>query len=53
VTLREENRQEKLANRMLRRSGPKRDWVTEDWRRLPNGELYDFYYYLKIFGDQN
>ena len=49
MTLREENRQKNLANRVLRRSGPKRDEVTEDWRRLRNKELYDFYYYSNIF----
>jgi hypothetical protein len=49
VTLKEENRQKKLANWVLRRSGPKRGKVTEDWRRLYNKELYYFYYYPHIF----
>jgi len=44
VTLREEYRQKKLVNRVLRRSGSKRDEVTEDWRRLSDEELYGFYY---------
>ena len=33
-----------LENRVLRRIfGPKRDWVTGEWRKLPNEELNDLY----------
>jgi len=33
-----------LENRVLRKIfGPKRDEVTEEWRRLHNEELYDFF----------
>jgi len=33
-----------FENRVLRRIfGPKRDEVTEEWRRLHNEELYDLY----------
>jgi len=42
------NRQ-KLVNRVLRRSGTERDEVTEDWRRIPNEDFYNFYYYPNIF----
>jgi len=42
--MREENRQNKLVSRVLRRSEPKRDEVTEEWRGLPDEELYGFYY---------
>jgi hypothetical protein len=53
VTLRQENRQKKLVNRVLRRSGPKRDNVTEDWKRILNEEFYDFTTIPIYFGDQN
>jgi hypothetical protein len=44
VTLREEHRLRVFENRVLRRiSGPKRDEVTEEWRRLHNGELHNLY----------
>ena len=34
-----------FENRVLRRIfGPKRDGVTEEWRKLHNGELNDLYY---------
>jgi hypothetical protein len=33
-----------FGNRVLRRIfGPKKDEVTGDWRKLHNGELYNFY----------
>jgi hypothetical protein len=33
-----------LENRVLRKIfGPKRDEITEEWRRLHNGELYSLY----------
>jgi hypothetical protein len=44
LTLREEHRLRVLENRVLRRiSGPKRDEVTEEWRKLHNEELHDLY----------
>jgi hypothetical protein len=44
VTLREEQRLRVFENRVLRRIfGPKRDEVTEDWRRLRNEELNGLY----------
>ena len=43
-TLREERRLRVFENRMLRRIfGPKRDKVTEEWRKLHNEELNDLY----------
>jgi hypothetical protein len=42
--LREERRLRVFENRVLRRIfGPKRDEVTEEWRKLHNGELRDLY----------
>jgi hypothetical protein len=42
--MREERRLRVLENRVLRRIfGPKRDEVTEDWRKLHNEELNDLY----------
>jgi hypothetical protein len=42
LTLGEEHRLRVLKNRVLRKiSGPKRDDVTAEWRRLHNQELYD------------
>jgi hypothetical protein len=42
--LREKHRLRVFENRVLRRIfGPKRDEVTEEWRRLHNEELYDLY----------
>jgi hypothetical protein len=44
LTLREEHRLRVFENRVLRRiSGPKRDEVTGDWRKLHNEELRDLY----------
>jgi hypothetical protein len=44
LTLREEHRLRVFENRMLRRiSGPKRDEVTEEWRKLHNEELRYLY----------
>jgi hypothetical protein len=44
LTLREEQRLRVFENRVLRRiSGPKRDEVTEEWRKLHNQELQDLY----------
>jgi hypothetical protein len=42
--LREERRLKVFENRVLRRVfGPKRDEVTEEWRKLHNEELKDLY----------
>jgi hypothetical protein len=44
VTLREEHRLRVFENRALRRIlGPKRDEVTEEWRKLHSGELHNLY----------
>jgi hypothetical protein len=43
LTLREEQRLKVFENRVLRTFGPKRDEVTEEWRKLPNGELHTSY----------
>jgi hypothetical protein len=44
LTLREEHRLRVFENRVLRKIfGPKRDDVTEEWKRLHNEELYDVY----------
>jgi hypothetical protein len=44
LTLREGCRLRVFKNRVLRRIfGPKRDEVTEEWRRLHNKELYALY----------
>jgi hypothetical protein len=44
LTLREEQRLRVSENRVLRKIfGPKKDEVTEDWRRLHNEELNDLY----------
>jgi len=44
LTLREERRLRVFENRMLRRVfGPKRDEVTDEWRKLHNEELRDLY----------
>ena len=44
LTLREERRARVFENRVLRRIfGPKRDGVTEEWRKLHNEELNDLY----------
>jgi hypothetical protein len=48
--LREEHRLKVFENRMLRRIlGPKRDEVTEEWRKLHNEELNDLYSSPNIF----
>jgi len=42
--LREERRLRELENRVLRRiTGPKRDEVTGEWRKVHNQELNDLY----------
>ena len=44
LTLREERRLRVFENKVLRRiSGPRRDEVTGDWRRLHNEEINDLY----------
>jgi hypothetical protein len=44
LALREEHRLKVFENKVLRRIlGPKRDEVTEGWRKLHNEELHDFY----------
>jgi hypothetical protein len=44
LTLREEHRLGVFENRVLRRiSGPYRDEVTVEWRKLHNGELHNLY----------
>ena len=44
LTLREESGLRVFENRVLRRIfGPKRDAVTEEWRKLHNDELNDLY----------
>ena len=43
-----------LKNRTLRKLfGPKRDEITEEWRRLHNEELYDFYSFPNIIRVSN
>jgi hypothetical protein len=44
LTLRKEQRVRVFDNRVLRRiCGPKRDWVTGEWRKLHNEELHNLY----------
>jgi len=44
LTLREERKLRVFENRVLRRiSGPRRDEVTGEWKRLHNVELNDIY----------
>ena len=44
LTLREERKLRVFENMVLRRIfGPRRDEVTEEWRRLHNDELNDLY----------
>jgi hypothetical protein len=39
-----------FENRVLRRIfGPKRDGITEEWRRLHNEELHDLYSLPNVF----
>jgi hypothetical protein len=45
MTLNEEHRLKVFENRVLRRMfGPKRDEVTEEWRKLRNEELHELYF---------
>jgi hypothetical protein len=49
LTLREEHRLRVFENRVPRRiSGPRRDEVTRDWRKLHNEELHNLYSSLNI-----
>jgi hypothetical protein len=49
LTLREEQRLRVFENRVLRRiTGPKRDEVTGEWRKLHNEELHKLYSSLNI-----
>ena len=43
LTVREERRLRMFKNRVLRRTGPKRNEVTGEWRKLYNKELNDMY----------
>ena len=44
MTMREGKKLRVFENKVLRRIfGPRRDEVTEEWRRLHNEELYDLY----------
>jgi hypothetical protein len=44
LTIREEHKLRVFDNRVLRRIfGPKRNEVTEEWRKLHSGELYNLY----------
>ena len=44
MTLRKERKLRVFENKVLRRIfGPRRDEVTEEWRRLHNEELHDLY----------
>jgi hypothetical protein len=50
LTLREEHRLRVFENRVLRRiSGPKRDEVTGEWRKLHNEETHNLYSSPDIF----
>jgi hypothetical protein len=49
LTLREEHRLRVFENRVLKRiCGPKRDEMTEGWRKLHNEELCDLYSFPSI-----
>jgi hypothetical protein len=44
LALREEHRLRVFENRVLRRIfGPKRDEVTEEWKKLHNEQVHDMY----------
>jgi hypothetical protein len=48
--LTEDRKLKEFQNRVLRKiSGPKRDELTGDWRRLRNEDLYDLYSSTNIF----
>jgi len=50
ITLSEERKLRAFENMMLRRVfGPKRDEVTDEWRKLHNEELNDLYSSSNIF----
>jgi hypothetical protein len=50
LTLREENRLRVFENRVLRRIfGPKREEVTEGWRKMHNEEVLNSYCLPRIF----
>jgi hypothetical protein len=52
LTLREEHRLRVFENRLLRRIfGPKRDEVTEEWRKLPSGELHNLHSSTNIISE--
>ena len=52
-TMRQEHKLRVFKNRMLRNiSRPKRDEVTEEWRRLHKEKLCDLYYSPNIQGDK-
>ena len=53
LTLREEHRLRVFENRVLRIFGPKRDEVTESWRKLHNEELNDLYFSPSIVRIRN
>jgi len=51
LTLREERRQRVFENTVLRRIfGPKKDEVTEEWKKLHNEELNNVYASPVFFG---
>jgi hypothetical protein len=49
LTLREERRLRVFENRVLRKIfGTRRDWISGEWRRLHNKELYNLYFSSNI-----
>jgi len=50
LTFRDEHRMRVFENRVLRIFGPKRDGLTEEWRKLQNVELNDLYSSPNIVG---